>query len=54
MRMALEQVGSHCDDIPDPWYALEKRISGGDALQKTQSGQKEGENKSHFEPGNRI
>lgn len=28
MCMALEQVGSHCDDILDPCHALEKRITG--------------------------
>lgn len=53
--MALEQVGSHGDDILDPWYALEKRTTGGlnegnHADRKEAGNKKEG----HLEPGNRM
>lgn len=55
MCMALEQVGSHCDDILDPCHALEKRITGvlnegNEADRKKAGGGKEG----HLEPGNRM
>lgn len=50
MCMALQRVGSHRDDIPDPWYALEGKGELGGLEEESGKTKK----RDHFEPGNRM